>query len=57
VGSDADAPRQNQADGALGNIDEKDGLMAEPDEFRLESTPEDDRDREYALDETTPLMA
>jgi CTD nuclear envelope phosphatase 1 len=57
VGSDADGPRQNQTESALSNIDEKDGLMAEPDDFRLESTPADDRGHDYAIDDTTPLIA
>ncbi|KAH6641747.1 NLI interacting factor-like phosphatase-domain-containing protein [Chaetomium tenue] len=57
VSSDADGPRQNQTESALGNINEKDGLMAEPDDFRLENAPTDDRRHEYAIDETTPLIS
>lgn len=56
VSSDTDGPRQNQTEGALGNIDEKDGLMAEPDDFREEHASADDRDNGYAIDETTPLI-
>jgi len=56
VSSDADGPRQNQTESALSNIDEKDGLVAEPDGFGPESTPTDDRDHGYTTNETTPLI-
>ncbi|KAK4104501.1 hypothetical protein N658DRAFT_513377 [Parathielavia hyrcaniae] len=56
VSSDADGPRQNQTESALGNISEKDGLMAEPDEFPLEGTPQDRPGHDYAIGETTPLI-
>jgi CTD nuclear envelope phosphatase 1 len=58
VSSDTDGPRQNQTESALNNINEKDGLMAEPDEFRLETAPTDDRRHDCAIDdETTPLIS
>ncbi|KAL2146227.1 hypothetical protein VTI28DRAFT_4806 [Corynascus sepedonium] len=56
VSSDADGPRQNQTESALGNVDEKDGLVAEPDEFQPESTPIDDRSHGYATDDTTSVI-
>ncbi|KAL2178123.1 HAD-like domain-containing protein [Thermothelomyces heterothallicus CBS 202.75] len=56
VSSDADGPRQNQTESALGNVEEKDGLVAEPDDFRLESTPIDDRSHGYGVDDATPVI-
>jgi CTD nuclear envelope phosphatase 1 len=41
----------------LSNISEKDGLTAEPDDFSLESRPADDLGHDYAIDDTTPLIA
>ena len=58
VSSDADNARQNQSESQLGHISEKDGLLDEPDDSRLENTPDDDRSHEYAIDdETTPLIS
>ncbi|KAK4158541.1 NLI interacting factor-like phosphatase-domain-containing protein [Chaetomidium leptoderma] len=58
VSSDGDGPRQNQTESALGNIDEKDGLMDESNELRQEGTPaDDDRSHGYPIDDTTPLIA
>ncbi|KAK4121311.1 hypothetical protein N657DRAFT_692384 [Parathielavia appendiculata] len=56
VSPDTDNPRQNQTESALGKISEKDGLMAEPDEFPLEGDPQDPLGHDYAIDETTPLI-
>jgi len=57
VSSETDGSRQNQTESALGSIGEKDGLVDEPDNLRLEGTPDDDRSHEYAIDESTPLVS
>ncbi|KAL2132878.1 hypothetical protein VTI74DRAFT_3192 [Chaetomium olivicolor] len=57
VSSEADGPRQNQTESALGDISEKDGLTAEPDEFPLEGPHTDDRAHGYGFSETPLLLA
>lgn len=56
VSSEADGSRQKQTESAFSDVSEKDGLTAEPDEFRLDGKPAGDRDDEYAATETTPLL-
>lgn len=57
VSSEADGPRENQTENALAEISEKDRLTTEPDDLRLDGTPSDDSGHDYAIDETTPLVA
>lgn len=57
VSSETDGPRENQTENSLAEISEKDRLTAEPDEFRLDGPASDDRGHDYAIDETTPLIA
>lgn len=57
--AEADGPRQSPAESALGNISEKDALIDEPDDFRLDPPVDDRRDHpptSYAIDESTPLI-
>lgn len=51
--------REHQTDGALSppDFDEKDKLTAEPEEFSPENPSKDERDHEYAIDESTPLIS
>ncbi|KAJ4302382.1 Nuclear envelope morphology protein 1 [Collariella sp. IMI 366227] len=59
ISSESDGPRQNQNESVLGDISEKDGLTAEPDEFPLEGEHTDDQAHDYGFpyNETTPLLA
>ncbi|KAK3996705.1 putative nuclear envelope morphology protein [Cladorrhinum sp. PSN332] len=51
--------REHQPDNALSPPDfsEKDRLTAEPEDLSLDHSPKEERDNDYAIGETTPLIA
>jgi CTD nuclear envelope phosphatase 1 len=57
VSSETDGSRESQVDNALPVTSEKEGLTAEPDNFCLDAAPTDNHGDNYAIGESTPLIA